>query len=231
MATESARLNLNIFSTSDIVSAEDVAENFSIIDSYIGFAQVSSLTDISNPFEGLKAMLPTGATYIYIDGDGWVAIGVATVDGAKGKKADLVITSDSTAIGLTEAMSNIKIVFTAEVGRRYWIEYCGQFIINGDNANIAGVDVNMRWASGSSVSLTDPQLSNGDIYRVRRLYMETVSVLEPIAAYFVGELVPNIAGNVAVGLSYRNIFDTGNVYVRATSTSPAYMIVRDVGPA
>lgn len=226
MSSQTTKLKLTLPATSDIVDASIIANNFVKIDNLIAFAPVASPSDIAEPFEGLKAIDANGATYIYITGDGWVNIGAAPVNGARGRKGVTTLTSDSTSgFGSTETMTELKTTFTAETGRRYWIEASGAMLIAG-SSSLSGSDHNIRWATGSSVSVSSTALYSSP-YRIRRPHMANL----PSSFYFLGELIPNVNGSVTVGLTVSNVYDADLVYINASTTSPAILTVRDVGPS
>lgn len=228
MSGLTSNLGLTQPAASDIVDVSAISSSFNTIDSFIAFALVTSTSDIEAPFEGLKVLDANGLTYIYVNGSGWVNIGIVTAtDGPKGKKGLTTLTADSTpTFGNSETMTNFKNTFVSEMGRRYWIEVSGAMYIAGVTNDVIAADCNLRWAVGSSVSVTDTAIYSSP-YRIRRTFMGN----KPVNFCFVGELIPNVTGNVTVGLTVRNSYSTGSdlAYVKASSTSPANMLIRDVG--
>ncbi len=212
---------------SDIVKVEDVANNFIAIDKYIGFMQVSTKEEVLSPFEGLKIMEASGAPYIYITGQGWVMMGSAVISGANGRKSYNTFTTNGSSSSGSEVMSNIKTTFTAETGRRYWVEVSVslEFTSSDESEINCGAQCYLRYASGASVTTSDT-IMNGKPHLVEcSFYGNDVLSYDAI---FLGEFTPNINGSVTAGLSYKALHNI-DVLAKATSTAVNTILVRDVG--
>ncbi len=225
MASQTPNIGLVQPAGSDIVDADVVANNMLLIDRYIAFTLVTNKESVASPYHGLKVLESTGNIYIYITGQGWVQMGSPNVGGGGGRKAYNTFTVNGTLVTTTETMSIIKTTFTAEAGRRYWVDVSAAFEFVAGSSFEEGASLNLRWAVGASVTTSDTAMTS----RPFVIEAQGYSTLPQINDFrCVGEFVPGVNGSVTVGLTYKANYGC-SVRSIANSTSPNVIIVRDVG--
>lgn len=223
MTTQTTNLKLIQPTVADIVNVSDISFNMITVDSFIGFMQVTTKETVSSPFTGLKVMDSTGALWIYVEG-AWISLGGGGAGGALGRKAYATFTTNSSSTTGSEVMTNIKASFTSEANRRYWVEVSAQ-IESGGSDSIVSVSARLRWASGASVTTSDTNMSS------RPFSVEDAGIgvsPELIDFYGVMEFVPNVVGQVTVGLTIETN-NSNTINVKASSSNPSVIVVRDVG--
>jgi hypothetical protein len=224
MSSNTSRLILRKADYTDPESViPDINNNWDKIDDAINANVFTSSTRPANPYEGrliyetdtkLLAIFISGA-WTYVGGDGY----------ARGKRA--VITSDvnsATTINNVEIGPYISITFTSEINRRYWIEtvYSSGWT-SGGTGNSVTVQPRVRWAAGNSVTTGGTQLGSDAI-------ANTVTGVNTTQDFFQQfEVVPNINGNVTVGLFLTTPSTTKNVAFMQSTDRSAFLLARDVG--
>lgn len=202
----------------------DVNNNLDKIDAAVNANIFTSSTRPAAPHDG-KLIYETDTKLVaiwsknlgrwdYLGGDGY----------ARGKRA--VITSDvnsSTTTNNVEIGPYISITFTAETARRYWIETA--YNINFTGGSGAGVNSvpRVRWASGATVTTAGTQLGSDAISNVQYLSGGTQDFWNQF------EVVPNLNGNVTVGLFLTTTSTTKNVFFSQATDRSAFLLARDVG--
>jgi hypothetical protein len=212
----------------------DVSNNFSIIDSRIGFVVCTSTSRPSEPFEGLKIIeTDTGLPYIYLNSIGWWLMGIipsTTVAAAKGYRTSTTNTTNMDYDSSTETLiPGLNTTFTSEVGRRYAVEVnlCDMNLEYAIDPFFAPsqpqVYVNLRWAIGSSVN------TSSTLFNSRPYFVSNVNGAE----YFFGVFVPNVSGNVTigVGIGFTQGLRIQLLHSEGVGAMNDSVIVRDVGPS
>lgn len=200
----------------------DINNNFEKIDDLINANLFTSSTRPLNPHHGrliyetdtkLLAIFLVGTGWLYIGGDGF----------ARGKKAVITADGDSaTTTNNVEIGPFISITFNSESGRRYFIEsaFCLGYL--GASGGITGMP-RLRWAAGISVTTGGTQLGS-DIF---------ANVVYPQGSsqdFFIQtEFVPNIDGNITVGLFLSTGSATKNIFFDQAPDRSAFLLARDVG--
>lgn len=231
MSTQTPNLRLRKPDPTDTVLADaDVATNFTTIDSLIGFALCTSGSRPANPFEGLKILeTDTGIVFIYLSSEGWYPMGgvSAPIFAAKGFKAS---TQNSSGVSITSTnvetlVSGLSTTFTAETGRRYLVEVCLGYLYQTIGSVQPHGFLNVRWASGSSVS------TSGTLLNPKPFYIANIYGSE---SFFV-DFVPNVSGSVTVGvcLGLSGGSDINLTYTDGNVSGTFYdrLFIRDIGPS
>lgn len=223
MAQNTTRLGLRKPGYTDPESViTDVNNNWDKVDAAINANTFTSSTRPVAPHEGrliyetdtkLVAIF-TGGDWAYIAGDGF----------ARGKRA--VVTSDvdsATTINNVEIGPYISITFTAEQLRRYWIElaYCISF--SGGSGNGITGQPRIRWAAGGTVTTAGTQLGSDAISNMVYVPGDSQDFWNQF------EFVPNINGNVTVGLFLSTTSTTKNIFFDQAVDRSAFLLARDVG--
>lgn len=231
MSGSTSNLGLYLPSSSDLVDVDlAINNNFKAIDARISFAEVTVKEDIASPYEGLKVLEKSGDTYVYITGQGWVLLGVLTLPGAKGRRGFAAITSDGPSTNSTEVMSNIKVTFVVESGRRYWIESYGNLSSAYDGSTIQlGNALNFRWAEGSDVAVTDTLINPRPYTQEQQRRNTGTQPTKLLPYHMLGEFSSTIDATITVGVSYRVVFGGSTVLSKGSGTDPNIILARDVG--
>lgn len=199
----------------------DINNNWDKIDAFINANTFTSSTRPLDTYDGrliyetdtkLVAIFLTGSGWGYIGGDGY----------ARGKRA--VITSDvnSGTTTIAEIGPFISVTFTAEAGRRYWVETA--FCLDFTGAPVtASYRPRIRWAAGASVTTAGTQLGSDIISNT--VYGPGF----PQDYWHQFEFVPNINGNVSVGLFLAGIDSARTIFFAQAVDRSAMLFVRDVG--
>lgn len=212
-------------SPDDIVDANvSFVDNFNLVDSRISFIPCLS-TDRPNPYEGMKIWeTDTDQLYIYARGIWTLMVDVPPVVSAGGRKAFVKEYTNGNSLANTEADLTLKTTFTAQTGRRYWVE--SSFEIENISEEPVTLNLNLRWASGTTVSNSSTSI-NGT------RPCEVFSSFAFDSVYFIHEFVPNINGSVTVGWFGRAL-TSGINFRRYTQgagndNGVSTLLVRDVG--
>lgn len=231
MGTYTTKLALYKPDLDDPVNIDtDLNENFLKIEKYIAFSECTSLTRPAEPWEGLKIYeTDTGLLYIYVLGAWVVFVDLPPIVSAGGgRKAFVKVTTSSAAINNIETSAGLNATFVSELGRRYWVEITFRMTANTQQL----LQANMRWAAGTTVTTSGTAL-NGSRPITGQIALENTGGPSGSGlAWYYGlfEFLPNVAGNVTVGL-----FLIGNPVVsvmRNCDGTPATansILVRDVG--
>lgn len=199
----------------------DINNNFDIIDSVVNANFYTSSTRPVGFAGRLIYETDTKLLALYTDG-AWTYVGGDAY--ARGKRA--IITSDvnsATTINSVEIGPYISITFTAEAARRYWIETAYNISwTSGGGTSVTAVP-RVRWAAGVSVSTAGTQLGTDPICNA--VYGQN----NPQDFWQQFEFIPNINGNVTVGLFLFTTSTTKNVCFHQATDRSAILLARDVG--
>jgi hypothetical protein len=228
VGTTTSKLLLYKPDLEDVVNAEqDISNNFLTIDKYIGFYVCTSLTR-PDPYEGLKIYEEdTGLLYIYALGLWTIFVDVPPVSVSGGRKALVKSTTDGNQLTTTQASGTLTATFASETNRRYWVEIA--FLMSQTGANAAEGKWFLKWAAGNSVTTAGTSITG-----TRHVCVTATEGAEggPLGwCYGIFEFIPNISGNVTVGLFGASASSDYTVYryVESPDYSVSRMIVRDVG--
>lgn len=202
---------------------QQLSNNFAIIDKYIGFYQCTSSTRPA-PYEGLKIYeIDTQLLYIYALGVWTLFVDTPPVSSSGGRKAFTKVSTNLTTIANIEVSAGLNATFVSELNRRYWVEL-SVFITC---PNYASTQWYMRWASGGTVTTGGTSI-NGTRYFNAAMTQRGLSTDNEAYIYAIFEFVPNIAGNVTVGL-FGLSGNASHTVSRMGSVNTSKLIVRDVG--
>lgn len=224
MAINTARLGLRKPGYTDPESViPDVNNNLDKIDAIVNANVFTSSTRPLNPHSGrLIYESDTKLVAIFTNSSGWTYIGGDAY--ARGKKA--VITSDvdsATTTNNVETGPYISVTFTSELARRYWVEvaYALSFT-GGTGAGINGLP-RVRWAAGNTVTTGGTQLGSDAISNA----VYTANTPQDFWNQF--EFIPNVAGNITIGLFLNTTSTTKNIFFDQATDRSAFLLARDVG--
>lgn len=222
MATFTPRLGLRMPDYTDPESViSDIDNNLQAIDDAINANSYTSSTRPVNPYNGrLIYESDTKLLAIYVAESGWTYIGGAGF--ARGKRAVVTAVSDSATATTVEIGPYISVTFTVETGRRYWVETIYNVGYTGAGLAVSGRP-RVRWAAGASVSTASTQIDS-DAY-ANHNYGQGSST----DFYQLYEFVPNINGQITVGLFLFPTDSTRPVFFNQASDRAAFLFVRDVG--
>lgn len=222
MATYTARLKLRKPDYGDPVNVgTDVDDAMDIIDKYINVAPVAQGERPPNaPVGQLIYEETTGYILLKTTSASWIYIGKA--DGPKGKKAVVSTTSTSATFTTGEQGPFLSATFTAEAGRRYFIETLFRINYITGSTNGIGLTGRLRWATGASVTTAGTIIGNG-----WGANAPNFAVAED--HYKHGEFFPNISGQVTVALFIERTSGTQTWNLLASSTKKSWLMVRDYG--
>lgn len=222
MAQNTSRIGLRKPGYTDPESViPDINNNWDKIDAFINANTFTSSTRPPAPHDGrliyetdtkLVAIFLTGSGWSYIGGDGF----------ARGKRA--VVTSDANSGTTTtpEIGPYISVTFTAETNRRYWVETAFDLDFTGAPVT-ATYRPRIRWAAGASVTTAGTQLGSD-------LISNTVyGPGFPQDYWHQYEFVPNVNGNISVGLFLAGIDAARTIFFSAQVDRSSVLFVRDVG--
>lgn len=231
MGTSTTRLALYKPSMEDPVNVDtDLNENFLKIEKYIAFSECTSLTRPAEPWEGLKIYeTDTGLLYIYALGAWVVFVDLPPIVSAGGgRKAFVKVTTSSAAITGTETNAGLNATFVSELGRRYWVEVTFRMASSLQQS----LQANMRWAAGTTVTTSGTALNGSRLIAGQIALENTGGPSGTALAWYYGlfEFLPNVAGNVTVGLFLIGDFITSvNRSCTGTAETANSILVRDVG--
>lgn len=224
MAQNTTRLGLRKAGYTDPESVvPDINNNLDKIDDSVNANIFTSSTRPLNAYDGrLIYETDTRLIAIFTNSAGWAYIGGDAY--ARGKKA--VITSDvdsATTTNNVEIGPYISVTFTSELARRYWVEvaYCLSFT-GGSGAGINGLP-RVRWAAGNTVTTGGTQLGSDAIANL----VYNAGTSQDFWNQF--EFVPNVAGNITIGLFLNTTSTTKNIFFDQATDRSAFLLTRDVG--
>lgn len=228
MAINSPRLGLRVPGFTDPENVvTDINNNLDKIDNAVNANTLTSSTRPISPYHG-RMIYETDTKLVAIfiagtgPGSGWNYIGG---DGyARGKRA--VITSD---VNSTGTLSNVEIgpfisiTFTAEANRRYWVESAYGISFSGGSGAGSSAQVRTRAVAGGTVTTAAPQLGSDAIANA----CYNAGTTQDFWQQF--EYVPNINGNVTVGLFISTASATKTIKFDQNTDRSAFLLARDVG--
>lgn len=223
MSSYTSRLGLRKPDPTDPESViTDVDNNLQLIDDKINANIFTSSTRPVTPHHGQTIYeSDTHLLAIYLTGTGWVYIGGQAY--ARGKRAVITSDVDSSSTSTSEIGPFISVTFTAESGRRYWVETA--FCVGFSSGSLTGCASHpkVRWASGTSVTTAGTQIGADILANVCFGQNSTQDFFQ------IYEFVPNINGNVTVGLFMLGVNSSASVFFDQASDRSALLFVRDVG--
>lgn len=225
MATFTPRFNFRLpergllGAPDDVVSAQfDAANNFSTVDTFTSVQVCTSLTRPVNPIASTLILETDTGKVLRWSGTSWIVMG--TPLGPLGPVAPAALSTVNVAVSSIIC----PITFTTPAANRI---YAFSFIVHGEHVAPAGVSVdgvyvNIRWASGGTVTTTDTALNASN-------FPGQTGAAVGNRSKAIGYFVANIpfAGQVTVGLE---VFLQGNVRVEGNATDKiSYLAIRDIG--
>lgn len=219
MAKYTPRLVLRKPEGFDVVNVViDVDNPMQKIDDNINASIWTSLTRPPAPYNGqIIYESDTSNILVYYNGT-WNLFGNNNFP--KGKVGQQVFSGNS-AVRTNGSFLDLSVTFNCQTGRRYLVEVYN--VLQDQAASRPGRDftASLRWAAGNAVAITDTLIGNAYTHHV---------VLVQSGCYKFAEFIPNVAGNVTVGLfstsaSVNNWVQGGTV----PANEKSYMYVRDWG--
>lgn len=201
MATNTSRVKLrqpqrgNAGDPNDPVNVTiDWNNNADVMDDGIGAPSYTSATHSATPFDG-KCEYETDTGLLAV----WDASAVSwikyAVDGSQGNKGTNTVGVDSADFTSASGESGplLPVTFTSEVGVRYWYEFY-LYLEQSAGSVPANCTLRVRFAAGASVTTAGTQI--GSDFKA-----DLVAALnQEIDFDKIYEFVPNVAGNVTVGV-------------------------------
>jgi hypothetical protein len=210
----------------DIISVTaDFDNNFTAIDNTINAGPYTSTARPTNPYQG-QLIYETDTGYVRIwDGTTWTIRGYKNQ--SLGWKQETLMVADGAnqTSGNNEVMTPLTATFTSELGRRYWVETICWFNLVSGSAH-SQLTQQIRWKAGGTVSITDTQVLPQVTHSCG---IDGTGATNSRSLAGLWEFVPNIAGQVTVGLSYTVITASRTVSLLGTGARESYLLVRDVG--
>lgn len=222
MSTTTPRLALRKPDYTDVEQVGlDVGVTMQKIDDLINYSPCTSNTRPANPRRGqLIFETDTGNCLI------WTSIGgivtwyiIANNKFPKGRRG--IVTANTNSAARTNGdFLDLSLTFTAEPGRRYIVEVlCSLAFATSPPMPITQ---SLRWAAGAAVTIAGTVI--GGTWNI-----DLVALSNGEDIYKFGEFVPNVAGNVTVGLFNSKAAGTQTWVSTAAANRKSFLLVRDWG--